>query len=172
MKKKLNIKKGFTLIELLVVVAIISLLSSIVMASLNSARAKSKDAFLREEGDQMRTLLEEEYNDTGSYIGLQPNGTWIATSADCDAASFTGNYVAQARTICKAIVSNASTTWYALGKFYLGTQGILSNKYSIQIGLPYKNTFFCLGSSGQVSDIANSGSVLLSWPDPGCWGNP
>jgi len=33
-------KKGFTLIELLVVVAIISLLSSVVLASLSSARAK------------------------------------------------------------------------------------------------------------------------------------
>lgn len=39
-----NKQKGFTLIELLVVISIISLLSTIVMASLNAAREKSRIA--------------------------------------------------------------------------------------------------------------------------------
>ena len=38
----IGMKRGFTLIELLVVIAIIGILSSVVLASFNSAREKAK----------------------------------------------------------------------------------------------------------------------------------
>lgn len=59
--------KGFTLIELLVVIAIIGLLSSIVLASLNSARVKARDARRMSDLHQIRLALEFYYNDNGKY---------------------------------------------------------------------------------------------------------
>ncbi len=57
--------KGFTLIELLVVIAIIGILSSVVLASLNSARKKARDARRIADLKQLQLALEM-YNDTNS----------------------------------------------------------------------------------------------------------
>lgn len=63
--KKTN--RGFTLIELLVVIAIIGILSSVVLASLNSARTKSRDARRISDIKQLQLALEL-YNDSnGNY---------------------------------------------------------------------------------------------------------
>ncbi len=64
--------KGFTLIELLVVIAIIGLLASIVLVSLNSARAKARDVRRVADLKQVQTALEMYYDTNGSY----PAGTW------------------------------------------------------------------------------------------------
>lgn len=59
--------KGFTLIELLVVIAIIGILSSVVLASLNSARQKSRDAKRISDIKQLQLALEFSYDANGEY---------------------------------------------------------------------------------------------------------
>ena len=60
-------QKGFTLIELLVVVAIIGLLASIILASLNSSRNKASDAAIKQQLSDMRTASILVYDNTSSY---------------------------------------------------------------------------------------------------------
>lgn len=59
--------KGFTLIELLVVIAIIGILSSVVLASLNSARSKARDARRVSDIKQLQLALELAYDATRNY---------------------------------------------------------------------------------------------------------
>ncbi len=58
--------KGFTLIELLVVIAIIGMLSSIVLASLNSARTKGQDSAIKTNLANARSQAELYYETDGS----------------------------------------------------------------------------------------------------------
>lgn len=60
-------KKGFTLIELLVVIAIIGILSSVILASLNSARTKAQDTQRIASVKAFKTALELYYDDNGGY---------------------------------------------------------------------------------------------------------
>lgn len=70
--------RGFTLIELLVVIAIIGLLSSVVLASLSSARTKARDARRLSDLNQMRVALELYRDKNGQYpsSSLSGSGCW------------------------------------------------------------------------------------------------
>ena len=59
--------KGFTLIELLVVIAIIGILASVVLASLNSARAKGYDAAIKAGLANVRVQIQDYYDLNNNY---------------------------------------------------------------------------------------------------------
>lgn len=74
--------KGFTLIELLVVIAIIGILSSVVLASLSTARAKSRDARRISDIGQIQLALELLYDASSTYpIAAAVNTTAASPTA-------------------------------------------------------------------------------------------
>jgi prepilin-type N-terminal cleavage/methylation domain-containing protein len=83
---KMNLKKGFTLIELLVVVAIIGILASVVLASLNSARAKGGDAAVKANLSSIRTQAEVVYDSNNCYSDGVAAGSGCAVSPFAPAA--------------------------------------------------------------------------------------
>lgn len=132
MKKILN--KGFTLIELLVVVAIIGILASVVLASLNTARAKGADAAVKANLANMRAQAELFY-DTGS--------TYTSVCADANMAK------AQAAAVTAGgnggTCADASGTWVA----WAGLKGTATDAWCVD------NT----GTSKQVTKPAGAITV-------------
>jgi len=117
----MNKHKGFTLIELLVVIAIIGILSSVVLASLNTAREKSRDAKRVSDIKQIQLALEL-YFDSNSYYpqsiaALATAGFLPATPLD---PLNTGNYTYKYATQSATAAENLS---YHLGTLLEGISG-------------------------------------------------
>jgi prepilin-type N-terminal cleavage/methylation domain-containing protein len=175
-------KKGFTLVELLTVISIIALLSSVVYSSLQSAKAKARDAVVKVSVRELSKLMALEYQDNGSYSNLQPC-SWVPQSKTCD-EMFSGTYASQARAICNSIVKNAPAIWGTPGYSFLLCNSLDYNqKYSIMATLSSVPHFFCAGSSGvsdnvyywisvSVGDDIRSNPARWKESPVGCYFNP
>ena len=100
----LQTKRGFTLIELLVVIAIIGILSSVVLASLNTARQRGADANVKSNFATIAVQADLYYDDNGNYTEV------------CDDTTI-GNALASARSnaVDASVSCNPGEAAYAVG---------------------------------------------------------
>lgn len=137
---KRNLQKGFTLIELLVVVAIIGILSSMVLVSLNKAREKGRDASAKGSLSSIRAAAEIFYDSNDNWY----NGGSL------------GDMCADDTNIQSLLIAAENQTG--------STNDCEANQHSYTAGIMLNSDhYFCVDSTGFAGEF-NASSIPLSAP--------
>jgi len=112
---KKSYKRGFTLIELLVVIAIIGILSSIVLASLNSARQKGRDARRLSDVKELQLALELYYDAHSAYPATLSTAALVTPGYISSIPTDPSNQAAYSYAGLSTSVGGATCSGYHLG---------------------------------------------------------
>jgi len=104
---------GFTLIELLVVIAIIGILSSVVLASLNTARGKGDDAAAKEDLNNIRAQAELSYDNNTETYSLVCSDTNVTKGITAAASAEGFTWTSTANNSADVTCTNSNTAWMA-----------------------------------------------------------
>ena len=151
-----NNKKGFTLIELLIVIAIIGILASIVLVSLNSARLKARDAKRLQEIKSIQTALEVYYIAYGQYPDSDYDGCggWDIGNQSYPFISNLASFLGQA--IPRDPIKTGNCDGYRYYRYGAGSYGCDINS----------GAFYVLG----ITDMEGSGNPANGSPGWSCSG--
>jgi prepilin-type N-terminal cleavage/methylation domain-containing protein len=160
----MKMNKGFTLIELLVVVAIIGILASVVLASLNTARGKGSDAAIQANLTDMQTQAAVYYDGNGNQ-SYGTNVSCVLTNGvitnGCSAGVFSST---DSTSIFNGLKTASIDGGGAIANVY-GATSSDGSAYAVEANLKGAAGYnWCVDSGGKSEKVSGAANSLTTCP--------